>query len=80
MTRGNQREINRIRSTKRQDKRAPGDGNSTLKDQSKNLSIVCDICKQAFMCTTKRPTLEQHVEAKHAKNTFDQCFKNFQDA
>lgn len=28
----------------------------------------------SFMCTTKRPELEQHASNKHPKDTFAKCF------
>lgn len=76
MTRGNQRDTNRDRALKRAALRAPGKGNSTLKEKERNLSIVCNVCKQTFMCTVNRGLLEQHVDAKHPRLSFPACFPN----
>lgn len=76
MTRGNQRDVDRLRAAQRNQKK---EAKSTAKDKEKNLSVVCNICKQPFMCTVKRPLLEQHVESKHSKNSFVECFPTFDD-
>ncbi|KAF8823133.1 hypothetical protein IE077_004468 [Cardiosporidium cionae] len=71
MTRGNQREVDRLRAAKRASKTS---GMSTVKDREKNLTVICNICKQSFMCTVDRLTLNQHVESKHPKFGFEKCF------
>ncbi|KAF8822967.1 hypothetical protein IE077_004291 [Cardiosporidium cionae] len=71
MTRGNQREVDRLRAAKRASKTGAA---STVKDREKNLSVICGICKQSFMCTVNRVTLNQHVESKHPKFGFEECF------
>ncbi|KAL7068350.1 putative small conserved protein [Cryptosporidium serpentis] len=76
MSRGNQREIDRQRAQKRQDKCAPKNGKSIIEVKDKLLSIVCNVCKHSFMCTANRSTLELHVDSKHPKLTFSQCFPN----
>ncbi|EPR59323.1 zinc-binding protein [Toxoplasma gondii TgCatPRC2] len=75
MTRGNQRDVDRERAQRRNQKAVK---NSTIKDADKNLSVVCDICKQSFMCTVKKPTLDQHVESRHPKNVFKDCFPKWE--
>eukprot|EP00922_Rhytidocystis_sp_ex-Travisia-forbesii_P005253 GHVS01007659.1.p1 GENE.GHVS01007659.1~~GHVS01007659.1.p1 ORF type:complete len:123 (+),score=23.57 GHVS01007659.1:281-649(+) len=75
MTRGNQRDVDRQRALNRS-KQKEG-GNSNLKDKEKNLTVICFVCKQTFMCTVKKPTLQQHVDARHDKQTFEQCFPSF---
>ncbi|CDJ64233.1 Small conserved protein, related [Eimeria necatrix] len=76
MTRGNQRDVDRERAQRRNQR---GMQNSTLKSKDKNLNVVCEVCRQTFMCTIKRPTLEQHMESKHPKHQFRDCFPNFED-
>lgn len=75
MTRGNQRDVDRERAQRRNQR---GVQNSTLKSRDKDLNVVCEICRQTFMCTIKRPTLEQHIDSKHPKNKFQDCFPNFE--
>ncbi|TXT13670.1 hypothetical protein VHUM_01037 [Vanrija humicola] len=50
---------------------------SQLASNAAALSIQCDVCKQAFQGTSKQPLLQQHVDSKHAKSTFAQCFPKF---
>ncbi|KAK6588270.1 DNA topoisomerase II [Cryptosporidium xiaoi] len=76
MSRGNQRDIDRQRAQKRQDRTAPKTGKSTIEQKDKILSIVCNICKQSFMCTANKQTLEVHVETRHPKLDYSQCFPN----
>ncbi|OII72290.1 uncharacterized protein cubi_01623 [Cryptosporidium ubiquitum] len=76
MSRGNQRDIDRQRAQKRQDRTAPKTGKSTIEQKEKILSIICNVCKQSFMCTANRQTLEVHVDTKHSKLDFSQCFPN----
>lgn len=71
MTRGNQREVDRVRSSKRNEKKKP---NSTVKDAPKNLNVICKVCRQTFMCTTSPQILKEHHEKKHAKNSYEECF------
>ncbi|KAH8741791.1 hypothetical protein FG386_001365 [Cryptosporidium ryanae] len=76
MSRGNQRDIDRQRAQKRQDRTAPKTGKSTIEQKDKILSIVCGICKQSFMCTANKQTLQVHVETRHPKLEYSQCFPN----
>ncbi|ETW43270.1 hypothetical protein PFNF135_02183 [Plasmodium falciparum NF135/5.C10] len=71
MTRGNQREVDRIRSSRRNDKTKQ---NSTVKDASKNLNVVCKLCRHSFMCTVNQSILKEHHEKKHSKNAYEDCF------
>jgi hypothetical protein len=50
---------------------------SQLKTNSNAMTIICAICRQTFMCNSKKITLMQHVESKHSKLTFDGCFPGF---
>ncbi|RSH93960.1 hypothetical protein EHS25_006613 [Saitozyma podzolica] len=50
---------------------------SQLKSNAAAQSIQCDVCKQTFQGTSKQPMLQQHVESRHAKSTFAQCFPKF---
>lgn len=49
-------------------------GGSQLKANAASMSILCNVCKQQFMCTVNINMLKQHVESRHAKNTFADCF------
>ncbi|KAI0067868.1 DUF1909-domain-containing protein, partial [Artomyces pyxidatus] len=36
-------------------------------------NIVCSICRQPFLVTTRGPALEEHAQNKHSKTMAD-CF------
>ncbi len=74
MTRGNQRDKDRERAQARAVKSV---ATSQIEANQRAMSIICTICRQAFMCTQKKAQLELHVSTKHEKSTFDQCFPNF---
>ncbi|KAG2373831.1 hypothetical protein C9374_011716 [Naegleria lovaniensis] len=40
---------------------------SQLKTNEKALTYQCNVCKQTFLCTTKREVLQEHAENKHKK-------------
>ncbi|KZT06758.1 DUF1909-domain-containing protein [Laetiporus sulphureus 93-53] len=50
---------------------------STAKSQIKTnqaaMNIVCQICRQTFLLTTRAPALEEHARNKHSK-TIAECF------
>ncbi|KEZ46004.1 hypothetical protein SAPIO_CDS1407 [Scedosporium apiospermum] len=50
---------------------------SQLKSNTAACNIVCNVCKQSFLQTSKAPTLTIHAENKHSKTLAD-CFPNFQ--
>ncbi|VBB71583.1 Putative protein of unknown function [Podospora comata] len=54
---------------------------SQLKSNEKAMSIICNICKQTFLSTSRKPQLEQHSSSgKHAgKHTFEQCFPEYKE-
>ncbi|KAB5593009.1 Zf-met2 domain-containing protein [Ceratobasidium theobromae] len=39
-------------------------------------TIICEVCKQTFLTTTRYPALAQHAENKHASKTVGDCFPN----
>eukprot|EP01010_Urceolus_cornutus_P001906 NODE_2484_length_530_cov_630.987526_g1974_i0.p1 GENE.NODE_2484_length_530_cov_630.987526_g1974_i0~~NODE_2484_length_530_cov_630.987526_g1974_i0.p1 ORF type:complete len:79 (+),score=6.49 NODE_2484_length_530_cov_630.987526_g1974_i0:87-323(+) len=47
---------------------------SILKTNDKAKTVQCSICKQAFLCTVREPEVRQHVDSKHSKNKFEDCF------
>ncbi|ELR16576.1 small conserved protein [Acanthamoeba castellanii str. Neff] len=55
-------------------KNATSTASSQLKSNEKALSIICNVCKQTFLCTSNPKTLKEHADNKHPKNTFAQCF------
>ena len=59
MTRGNQRDRDRVRAANRHD-RNHKEAVSQLKQIDKSLSIICKICKMAFMCTTNEVSFKLH--------------------
>jgi len=38
------------------------------------LALTSVAFPQTFMCTTSRTLLEDHVERRHDRRTFDECF------
>ncbi|KAJ2920264.1 hypothetical protein MD484_g59, partial [Candolleomyces efflorescens] len=53
-----------------------GNAKSQLKVNEAAKTIVCTVCKQPFMNTTRAPALETHAQSKHDKGLKD-CFPNF---
>ncbi|CAI4218577.1 unnamed protein product [Parascedosporium putredinis] len=50
---------------------------SQLKTNAAACNIVCSICKQTFLQTSKAPALATHAENKHSK-TIAECFPGVQ--
>ncbi|KAL2165309.1 hypothetical protein VTH06DRAFT_606 [Thermothelomyces fergusii] len=50
---------------------------SQLKSNAAAMNIICAICKQAFLSTSREPQLTLHAVNKH-DSTLSQCFPNFQ--
>ncbi|KAI0296603.1 At2g23090 like protein, partial [Russula brevipes] len=48
---------------------------SQAKSNEKAKSIICSICKQPFLVTTRAPALEEHSQSRHSK-TMAECFPN----
>jgi len=55
---------------------APG-AKSQKKSNEAAKSIVCGICRQAFLVTTRLPELKLHVDNKHSGKTVADCFPTF---
>jgi len=55
-------------------------GKSQLKSNEAAKTIICKVCRQTFMCTTKEAELRMHQENKHEKIDFIACFPEFVDA
>ncbi|THV05975.1 DUF1909-domain-containing protein [Dendrothele bispora CBS 962.96] len=51
-------------------------GKSQSKVNEAAKSIVCSVCKQSFLVTTRQPALEEHSQNKHSKTIAD-CFPTF---
>mmetsp|Transcript_33692 Transcript_33692/g.40704 ORF Transcript_33692/g.40704 Transcript_33692/m.40704 type:complete len:92 (+) Transcript_33692:205-480(+) len=50
---------------------------SQLDSNAKSMSIMCNICRATFMCTSTEAKLKEHSDSKHPKNTFQECFPCF---
>ncbi|TDL28745.1 DUF1909-domain-containing protein [Rickenella mellea] len=50
------------------------DAKSQLKVNEAAKNIVCQVCRQPFMSTTREPALLDHVEKKHPEKTRADCF------
>ncbi|KAF9929484.1 hypothetical protein BGZ65_005781 [Modicella reniformis] len=57
-------------------KQAAGNANSQLKANEAAKNIVCQICRQTFLCTIRTKALEEHATNKHSK-TINDCFPGF---
>jgi hypothetical protein len=60
-------------------KNAPSKG-SQLKGNAASQSIICQICRSTFICTSTESKLKEHSDAKHPKNEFAACFPQFSAA
>ncbi|KAH7816212.1 putative Zinc-binding [Monocercomonoides exilis] len=47
---------------------------SQLKSNAKAQNIICQQCKQSFMCTTNEGQMRQHAESRHPTYTAHDCF------
>uniref|UniRef100_A0A6B2LUS0 Uncharacterized protein n=1 Tax=Arcella intermedia TaxID=1963864 RepID=A0A6B2LUS0_9EUKA len=47
---------------------------STLKTNQQALSIMCQVCRTTFLANTGRLPLQQHIDSKHEKREFKDCF------
>ncbi|KAL2125180.1 hypothetical protein VTJ04DRAFT_1545 [Mycothermus thermophilus] len=52
---------------------------SQLKSNAAAMNIICNICKQTFLSTSREPVLTAHAENKH-NATLPQCFPDFKPA
>lgn len=59
---------------KKQEKAAKGGAGSQLKSNAAASNVVCQICRSSFLCTANAAKLQEHVDGKHSKNTFKECF------
>jgi hypothetical protein len=75
---------NAMKSKTARDRKAAKDAKaakgSQLKTNQQSMSIVCEICRTQFMCTSKPVILMQHAESKHPKNKAEECFPSLKDA
>ncbi|KAL1922955.1 uncharacterized protein VTP21DRAFT_9331 [Calcarisporiella thermophila] len=46
---------------------------SQLKSNEAAKNIICQVCRQAFLCTVREKALEEHAENKHGKKGVE-CF------
>uniref|UniRef100_A0A0G4HUX0 Uncharacterized protein n=1 Tax=Chromera velia CCMP2878 TaxID=1169474 RepID=A0A0G4HUX0_9ALVE len=53
-------------------------GKSQLKVNQQAMTTFCSVCRQPFMSTQNKMQLQQHVDGKHPKNSFDECFPGYQ--
>ncbi|EAW12227.1 uncharacterized protein ACLA_061890 [Aspergillus clavatus NRRL 1] len=57
-------------------KDAKGSAKSQLKVNEAAKDIMCNVCRQTFLRTTRAPALTEHASNKHSK-TLQDCFPNF---
>ncbi|KAH8554735.1 At2g23090 like protein [Umbelopsis sp. PMI_123] len=49
---------------------------SQLKQNDAAKSVICQTCRQTFLCTIRSKALTEHADNKHSK-TLEQCFPGF---
>ena len=52
---------------------------SQAKANASAQTIICQVCRSTFVCTSSRASLTDHSSNKHAKQTFEHCFPGFTD-
>ncbi|KAI8993214.1 At2g23090 like protein [Pilobolus umbonatus] len=52
------------------------DANSQLKTNEAAKNIICKVCFQTFLCTSREKALSEHSENKHNK-PMKECFPTF---
>ncbi|CEM23343.1 unnamed protein product [Vitrella brassicaformis CCMP3155] len=57
----------------RNEKNAPKEGKSQLKQNEKSLTLICSVCRQPFMKTQGGCAVE-HARSKHPNKSVDECF------
>eukprot|EP00514_Thraustochytrium_sp_LLF1b_P000987 CAMPEP_0184523862 /NCGR_PEP_ID=MMETSP0198_2-20121128/9148_1 /TAXON_ID=1112570 /ORGANISM="Thraustochytrium sp., Strain LLF1b" /LENGTH=75 /DNA_ID=CAMNT_0026914997 /DNA_START=195 /DNA_END=422 /DNA_ORIENTATION=+ len=51
-----------------------GKGKKSGGSDKQPVAKVCKICRQTFVSTVRKAELEVHVNNKHAKNVYADCF------
>eukprot|EP00887_Chlorella_sp_A99_P006208 scaffold3.g6208.t1 len=64
----------RAKAAEKAKKNQPKGAASQLKTNAAANSIVCTICRSTFIVTSTEAKLKEHVENKHDKKTFAECF------
>jgi hypothetical protein len=49
-------------------------GKSQLSENAKAMTIVCQICRQSFLCNMTAAKLKEHSDSRHPKQAFAECF------
>ncbi|ORZ00589.1 hypothetical protein BCR43DRAFT_485467 [Syncephalastrum racemosum] len=57
-------------------KNGPKEAKSQLKTNVAAKNIICGVCKQTFLCTSREKALNEHASNKHDK-TVKECFPDF---
>ncbi|GLC46143.1 hypothetical protein PLESTM_001831900 [Pleodorina starrii] len=53
---------------------------SQLKTNAASMTIKCNICMTAFVCTTSEKLLREHWENKHPKQPIEAAFPQFKSS
>ncbi|PPQ90471.1 hypothetical protein CVT25_014989 [Psilocybe cyanescens] len=71
---------NGAKAAQKRERNADKSGAKGSKSQAKvneaAKSIICSVCRQNFLITTRAPALEEHSANKHSK-TMTECFPTF---
>ncbi|CAG8808812.1 7253_t:CDS:2, partial [Cetraspora pellucida] len=49
---------------------------SQLKSNEAAKTVICQICRNTFLCTVRQKALAEHAENKHSKK-LEECFPGF---
>ncbi|KAG2493693.1 hypothetical protein HYH03_008207 [Edaphochlamys debaryana] len=63
-----------MRRAKKLEELAGANKGSQLKANAQSMTIKCNICMTAFVCTTSEKLLREHWENKHPKQPIEQAF------
>jgi len=74
---GNRTKQKRERNQKKNEEKGGASAKSQLKSNEAAKTIICKVCRQSFLCTTKEAELRLHQENKHEKQDFVACFPEF---
>lgn len=82
MTRGNQRDQDRIKAQKAAAaKKDPHSAEDLKKMEAAKSAVQCKECMQGFMSSVRAPELQRHIDAKHPKSTktFAEIFPDYKE-
>eukprot|EP00808_Paulinella_micropora_P001626 g27930.t1 len=77
MVRGHAKEVAQQKNAQKKQKEAKQKASKGGPPPNQSLNICCQLCKAPFMSKAAKKQLLDHIEAKHAKNKFEECFPGY---